>query len=79
MHHLISILPLSIVTKKILFSKNNKISCLFLDPLDFNYTQLIQPLHYYPNQQEAPQALRDINDVVRKADGHIFVTPGTII
>ncbi|OWA54899.1 hypothetical protein BV898_19290 [Hypsibius exemplaris] len=51
------------------------VSVTVFDPRELNYTKVIQPLHYYEKPEDAPERLRNLSDVIRKADGHIVVTP----
>jgi len=55
--------------------EKNNISYTLFDPLELNFTKVIQPLHYYADQKDAPQRVRDLSDVISKADGHIIVSP----
>ncbi|XP_055331525.1 FMN-dependent NADPH-azoreductase-like [Paramacrobiotus metropolitanus] len=45
------------------------------DPKDFNYSKVVQPLHYYANQEDAPESLKNFSKVISKADGFVIVSP----
>lgn len=54
-------------------SKGHEIKVL--DPEDFNLPLLKQPLHFYPDQEKAPEALHVLNKLVKDADAYLVVTP----
>ncbi len=48
---------------------------LSLDPATLPFEILKTPLHFYRNPAEAPKWLHDTNDLIKEADGFIFLSP----
>lgn len=45
----------------------------FADPLELGLGQVIQPLHFYPNPEDAPSILPKINKQIQEADGFLVI------
>lgn len=45
-----------------------------LDPQELDIPLLKQPLHFYPDQQQAPKILRELNEKIKRADAYLIVT-----
>jgi len=48
---------------------------LSADPLEIQFPLLVQPLHFYPDQSQAPTWLQDIGKKIQEADAIVVVSP----
>jgi NAD(P)H-dependent FMN reductase len=55
--------------------KDKKHEVIILDPLELNLPMLKQPLHFYPDQNQAPAQLRELDEKIKSADAYIIITP----
>jgi len=58
--------------EKTMVSKGHKLEVI--DPLEYDLQMLTKPLHFYKDQSEAPEMLRNLNKIVESADCYLILT-----